>query len=100
MYSRNVVGSRQNAYKQLADLRSTEDAQSVVLIGGSGTGKTHLATALGVSGTTPHPKRLRFYSAVDLVNSFEHEKAKGIQGCIAMRLMRMDLVILDKLGYL
>jgi hypothetical protein len=45
-------------------------------------------------------KRVRFYSTVDLVNALEQEKAKGNPGRIAMRLMRMDLVILDELGYL
>jgi DNA replication protein DnaC len=86
--------------KKLADLSFTEDAQNVVLIGGPGTGKTHLATALGISGLTHHSKRVRFYSTVDLVDALEHEKAKGIPGRIAMSLMRMDLVILDELGYL
>ena len=86
--------------KKLADLAFTEDAQNVVLIGGPGTGKTHLATALGISGLTNHSKRVRFYSTVDLVNALEHEKAKGIPGRIAMSLMRMDLVVLDELGYL
>jgi DNA replication protein DnaC len=86
--------------KKLVDLSFTEDAQNVVLIGGPGTGKTHLATALGISGLTHHSKRVRFYSTVDLVNALEHEKAKGIPGRIAMSLMRMDLVILDELGYL
>ena len=86
--------------KKLADLSFTQDAQNVVLIGGPGTGKTHLATALGISGLTHHSKRVRFYSTVDLVNALEHEKAKGIPGRIALSLMRMDLVILDELGYL
>ena len=66
--------------KKLADLSFTEDAQNVVLIGGPGTGKTHLATALGISGLTHHSKRVRFYSTVDLVNALEHEKAKGYSG--------------------
>jgi DNA replication protein DnaC len=86
--------------KKLADLTFTEDAQNVVLIGGPGTGKTHLATALGISGLTHHSKRVRFYSTVDLVNALEHEKAKGIPGRIAMSLLRMDLVVLYELGYL
>ena len=47
----------------------TEEAQNVVLIGGLSTGKTHLATALGLSGLTRHGKRVRFYSIVDLVNT-------------------------------
>jgi DNA replication protein DnaC len=86
--------------QKLADLSFTDDAQNVVLIGGPGTGKSHLATALGMSGLTQHGKRVRFYSTVDLVNALEQEKAQGKAGRIALSLMRMDLVILDELGYL
>lgn len=85
---------------QLADLAFTEAAHNLVFVGGTGTGKSHLATALGVSGITHHGKRVRFYSTVDLVNALELEKASGKQGRIAFNLMRMDLVILDELGYL
>ena len=85
---------------KLADLSFTQDAQNVVLIGGPGTGKTHLATALGISGLTHHGKKVRFYSTVDLVNALEQEKAQGKAGRIALSLMRMDLVVLDELGYL
>ena len=89
-----------NLILQLADLSFTESAQNVVLIGGTGTGKTHLATALGVSGISQWCRRVRFFSTVDLVNALEQEKAAGKAGRIALALMRMDLVILDELGYL
>lgn len=85
---------------ELADLTFTEAAHNVVLIGGTGTGKTHLATALGMSGITNHAKRVRFYSTIDLVNLLEQEKAAGKAGKLAFALLRMDLVILDELGYL
>jgi DNA replication protein DnaC len=84
----------------LATTGFTDDAHNVVLVGGPGTGKTHLATAIGVSGVTRHGKRVRFYSTVDLVNALEQEKAQGKAGRIALSLLRMDLVILDELGYL
>jgi len=89
-----------NLIMELADLSFTEGAHNVVFIGGTGTGKTHLATALGVSGITQHSKRVRFYSTVDLVNLLEQEKASGKAGRLAFALMRVDLVILDELGYL
>jgi DNA replication protein DnaC len=85
---------------ELANLSFTEAAHNVVFIGGTGTGKSHLATALGVSGITQHSKRVRFYSTVDLVNLLEQEKAAGKAGKLAFALMRMDLLILDELGYL
>lgn len=84
----------------LSDLSFTEQAHNLVLIGGTGTGKTHLATALGVNGITRHGRRVRFFSTVDLVNALEQEKDAGKQGKIAMSLLRVDLVILDELGYL
>ena len=73
---------------------------NVVFIGGTGTGKTHLSTALGIKAITEHAKRVRFYSTVDLVNTLEQEKAAGKQGRLAYNLMHVDVVILDELGYL
>ena len=84
----------------LAECEFTDAAHNAVLVGGPGTGKTHLATAIGVAGITRHGKRVRFYSTVDLVNALEQEKAQGRAGRIAASLLRMDLIILDELGYL
>lgn len=86
--------------EQLATLTFTDTAQNAVLIGGPSTGKTHLATAIAVSGIASKGKRVRFYSTVDLVNVLEREKRDGHTGRITATLMRMDLVILDELGYL
>ncbi len=76
------------------------NAHNIVLIGGPGTGKTHLATAIGVQAIMHAHRRARFFSTVDLVNSLEQEKLAGKQGQIAHRLVHTDLVILDELGYL
>jgi DNA replication protein DnaC len=75
-------------------------AHNVVLIGGPGTGKTHLATALGVQAVEHHRKKVRFFATVDLVNALEQEKALNKAGQLADRLSKLDLVILDELGYL
>ena len=90
----------QKLVQQLSTLEFTETAQNAVLIGGPGTGKTHLATAIGVAGIAAKGKRVRFYSTVDLVNELEREKREGKAGRIALALTRLDLVILDELGYL
>lgn len=75
-------------------------AQNVVFIGGPGTGKTHLATAIGIEAIQHMGRRVRFFSTVELVNLLEQEKIAGKQGQLAYRLMYVDLVILDELGYL
>lgn len=77
-----------------------EETQNVVLVGGPGTGKTHLATAIGVQAIQHHRLRVRFLSTIELVNALELEKLQGQQGRLANRLIHTDLVILDELGYL
>lgn len=77
-----------------------ESSQNVVFIGGPGTGKTHIATALGVQAIQHHQYRVRFLSTIELVNQLEQEKLDGKQGRMANRLMNADLVVLDELGYL
>jgi DNA replication protein DnaC len=86
--------------RRLHQAEFLDTAQNVVFIGGPGTGKTHLATALGVEALQRHHRRVRFLSTVELVNLLEQEKAQGKQGQLAYRLTHVDLVILDELGYL
>ena len=86
--------------RSLHDAKFISATQNVVLIGGPGTGKTHLATAIGVEAIKRHGKRVRYFSTVELVNALEQEKANGKAGQLALRLMYADLVILDELGYL
>jgi len=85
--------------QQLASASFMEEAHNLILVGGTGIGKTHLATAIGVSAIH-HGKRARFYNAVDLVNQLEREKQAGKTGCMVRRLIQVDAVIVDELGYL
>lgn len=62
--------------------------------------KNHVATALGIQAIEHHRKLVRFFSTIELVNALEQEKAQGKAGKIAEALVKTDLVILDKLGYL
>ena len=93
-FEQSKVDRRQ--IEAFATLAFTEKAENIVLIGGTGTGKTHLATALGVEAVGRHGKRVRFYSTVELVNALEQEKAAGKAGRLANQLLGLDLVILDE----
>lgn len=86
--------------RQLHLCEFLDGAQNVVLIGGPGTGKTHIATAIGVEAVEHHRKKVRFFSTIELVNLLEQEKAQGKVGQMADRLLKLDMVILDELGYL
>jgi DNA replication protein DnaC len=73
--------------------------RNTVLIGGTGTGKSHIAIAIGAN-CVRNGARVRFFTAVDLVNQLEAEAPAGKAGKLADQLVRVDLVILDDLGYL
>jgi len=85
--------------EQLAQGAYMDTAHNLILVGGTGTGKTHLATALGIAAIH-QGKRVRFYNAVDLVNLLTMEKHKSKAGHLARQLGLMDGVIVDELGYL
>ncbi|MDR7038318.1 DNA replication protein DnaC [Methylobacterium sp. BE186] len=76
------------------------DSRNAVLIGGTGSGKTHLAIAIGANCVREREARVRFFNTVDLVNQLEAEARAGKAGRLASQLARADLVILDELGYL
>jgi DNA replication protein DnaC len=80
--------------KQLHDLQLMDTAQKVVFVFGPGTGKTHLATSLGIQAVRAKGKRVRFFSTVEL------EKSQSKHGQLAHSLMYVDLVVLDEMGYL
>jgi DNA replication protein DnaC len=73
--------------------------RNIVLVGGTGTGKTHLAIAIARSCIRAG-SRGRFFNTVDLVNRLESEARANRQGRLADYLTRLDFVILDELGYL
>ena len=73
--------------------------RNVVLVGGTGTGKTHLAIGIA-RACIRDGARGRFFNVVDLVNRLEAETRSGRQGRMADYLCRMDFIVLDELGYL
>ncbi len=85
--------------RELASGGFLAQQRNAVLVGGTGTGKTHLAIAIARS-CIRDGARGRFFTVVDLVNRLEAEGRAGRQGRMADYLCRMDFVVLDELGYL
>ncbi len=73
--------------------------RNIVLVGGTGTGKTHLAIAITAS-VVRAGARGRYFNTVDLVTRLEEEARIGKAGALAAQLSRLELVVLDELGYL
>jgi len=85
--------------KLLCEGKFLENHTNVIFVGGSGSGKTHLSIAIGMS-LVRKKKKVRFCGAVDLVNMLEQEKISGKGGRTSEQLSRFDCMILDELGYL
>src|SRR6266436_4703034 len=75
------------------------EQRNTVLVGGTGTGKSHLAIAIA-RACIRGGARGRFYTVVDLVNRLENEARAGRQDRLAEYLTRTDFIVLDELGYL
>jgi DNA replication protein DnaC len=85
--------------RDLATGAFLQHQRNAVLVGGTGSGKTHLAVAI-VRNCIRAGARGRFHTAVDLVNRLEAEARAGRQGRITDQLTRLDFLVLDELGYL
>ena len=89
----------QGLVRSLHDGAFLANRRNIVLVGGTGTGKTHLAIAI-TANVVRAGARGRFFNLVDLVNRLEDETRRGKAGTLAAQLSRLDLVVLDELGYL
>ncbi len=85
--------------RDLATGAFLQQQRNAVLVGGTGTGKSHLAVAVA-RNCIRGGARGRFHTAVDLVNRLEAEARTERQGRIADQLVRLDFLVLDELGYL
>jgi len=83
----------------LCSLRFIENRQNVVLVGSPGTGKTHLATGLGRKACE-QGYEVRFYRIAHLVEELEQALHNNRLSTFRKRMEKVDLVILDEMGYL
>ena len=85
--------------QELAAGSFLSSATNVLFIGGSGTGKTHLATGIALQ-LVRRGNNVRFYNTVDLVNRLEAVKQQGKLETMEKSLLGLDCLVLDELGYL
>jgi DNA replication protein DnaC len=90
---------KEEPIKSLYNGHFIDEKRNIIFVGGTGTGKSHLAIAMA-SQAVRNAHRARFYNVVDLVNQLEREKMAGRAGYLAERLRCVDVVVLDELGYL
>ena len=95
-----VAASRLNKPLVLELLRCEylDRRENLLLVGGPGTGKTHLATALGVEACG-RGKRVRFYRVTELVTQLLEAREERHLSRLKSQLAKLDLLILDELGY-
>jgi DNA replication protein DnaC len=93
------TGINETLVRDLAAGNFMTTQRNIVLVGGTGTGKTHLAVAIA-QACIRNGARGRFFNVVDLVNRLETETRAGKQGRLAEYMGRKDFIILDELGYL
>ena len=85
--------------EQLCTGQFTKDAHNLILVGGTGTGKTHIAIALGTA-LINQGKKVRFHNAVDLINALIREQTEGNTGKLIRQLGQTHCIIIDELGYI
>lgn len=85
--------------RELSGCEYIKERRNIIFLGRSGTGKTHLATALGVEACK-HNYRTRFVSCYALVNELIEARQERDLQRIIQRYSRYELLILDELGYI
>jgi DNA replication protein DnaC len=75
-----------------------DNRENVLLVGNPGTGKTHLATSLGIEACG-RGKRVRFWRATELITQLMEAREDRVLGRMKKQLAKLDLLVLDELGY-
>lgn len=97
IFSGTPINSEQVMNLYSSDFVKT--SRNIIMIGGAGTGKSHLATAIAQKAVRKEYKA-KFFNLVDLANQLEREKLDGNAGKLAKQMEKIDILVLDELGYL
>jgi DNA replication protein DnaC len=83
---------------ELARCEFIERRESVILLGGPGTGKTHVATGLAAAACQ-RGKRVRFFRVTELLTQLLEAREERVLGRLRSQLARLELLVLDEFGY-
>lgn len=83
----------------LLETQFMDALESLIFYGGVGTGKTYLATMIGLNAAK-RGKKVKFYTVAQLVNQLMEANEKGKLNRFFKQLDKLDLLILDELGYI
>ncbi len=95
----NEAGVDEVFMRNLYEGTFIEEKKNIIFMGGSGTGKTHLASSIGLN-IIKQGYKVKFWNLTDLVNELETEKENNIPGILAKKMSKFSLIILDEMGYL
>lgn len=85
--------------RELANLNFLQEAKNIIFLGPPGVGKTHLAVGLAIKACLER-KRVAFYSADNLTQILAAHDVAGTLKTILETLSRVDLLVIDELGYI
>jgi DNA replication protein DnaC len=94
----HITWPKSSSEAEILDLAFLEKHENVLMLGAVGTGKTHLASALGVRACA-QGREVRFFRAVDLVNTLLEKHKTGTLARFLRELQKCELLILDELGF-
>lgn len=97
IFSDTPINSEQVMHLYTGEFVKT--SRNIIMVGGPGTGKSHLAIAIASKAARDGCK-VRFFNLVDLANQLEREKLDGQSGKLAKQMEKVDILVLDELGYL
>lgn len=83
---------------RLARCEFVEKAENALFVGSSGTGKTHLATAIAIEACK-RKKSVRFFTVSQLVEALLEARSERLLGKLRAKLMKVSLLVLDELGF-
>ena len=86
-------------FRELAGCSYIQERRNVIFLGRSGTGKTHMATALAIEACKNN-FRTRFVTCYGLVNELVEARQERVLQRLIQKVVRCDLLVLDELGYI